>query len=138
MTSVASKVSYDISSNLLYDSMNDMIYNINDRSSDDDYTIFENSASLSIIADDEKCKKCKIHYSIITCYNCKKETCAQEDCCTLFPDKNGYISICKSCENEVISKIKPYRNTREIKYMNDYNKAIHDLNILKQAINIIY
>tara|TARA_B100002019_G_C21198314_1_gene562591 strand:- start:188 stop:601 length:414 start_codon:yes stop_codon:yes gene_type:complete len=137
MTSVA-RVSYDVSSNLLYDNINEMIYNINDRSSKDDYTIFENSASLSIIAEDEKCKKCKTHYSIITCYNCKKETCAQEQCCTLFPDKNGYISICKTCENEVISKIKPYEISKEIKYTKEYNKAVRDLNILKEAIKIIY
>lgn len=137
MTSVANQISYDINCNLLYDNINDMIYNINDRSSKDDYTVFENSASLSIIADEEKCNKCETHFTIITCYNCKKETCAQEDCTTLFPDKNGYISICKTCENEVISKIKPYKNTKEIKYANDYNKAIHDLKILKEAIDII-
>lgn len=137
MTSVANQISYDINCNLSYDNINDMIYNINDRSSKDDYTVFENSASLSIIADEVKCNKCKTHFTIITCNNCKKETCAQEDCTTLFPDKNGYISICKTCENEVISKIKPYKNIKEIKYANDYSKAIHDLKILKEAIDII-
>ena len=39
MTSVANQISYDINCNLSYDNINDMIYNINDRSSKDDYTV---------------------------------------------------------------------------------------------------
>ena len=41
---------YDRSSDLLYDQMNDIIYNLNDTSSDEDYSHFENMAANSDIS----------------------------------------------------------------------------------------
>ena len=143
MISVTSQSSYNTSSNLLYDQMNTVIYNLNDtscpvdRSLHDDYTLFENAASFSIIAEDEKCDKCKTHYSIVTCCNCQIKTCAHEECSTMFPDKNGYISVCKTCETEILTKITPYKHKNENNYNPHYIKAIRDLEILKQAIEII-
>ena len=138
--------SYNMSPNLLYDQMNEVIYDLNDQSMKDEYTLFENRASLSLIAEDEKCKECNLHFSIITCSNCKKETCGIDKCCTLFPDAKGYISICKTCENEVLSKIKPFKDTekeKEKQYIEynralyNYKKAVHELQILKRTINNI-
>lgn len=143
MISVTEQSSYNMSSNLLYDQMNNIIYNLNDTSCPkdisptDDYTVFENAASFSIIAEDEKCNKCKTHYSIVTCCNCQTKTCAHEDCSTMFPDRHGYISVCKSCENEILTKFIPYRHKNENNNDLHYIKAVHDLEILKQAIEII-
>lgn len=138
---------YNMSSNLLYDQMNEVIYDLNDHSKKDEYTLFENMASLSLICDDKKCKECNMHFSIITCSSCKKETCGIDKCTTLFPDVKGYISICKTCENEVLSKIKPYKNTdkekekQQLEYnrtLYNYKKAAHELKMFKETLNLIH
>ncbi len=138
MTTIANQRPYDRSSDLSYDQMNDIIYNLNDTSSDEDYSHFENIASLSLIAEDEKCKKCKSHYTFIICSNCKRETCANNKCCTLYPDMYGYISICKKCEKQIVKKFKPYDDNEEVKYNKEYKKAVKELHLLKLITQIIY
>jgi len=94
---------------LLYDEINNSIFNINEVPSHDNYSSMESKFSLSIISEDTKCRSCNLHYSFIRCSECKKETCGNSHCCTLFPDYYGYISICKECEQNVSNKLLPYK-----------------------------
>lgn len=114
---------------LLYDEMNKEIFNINTENIMD-YDVFESKACISIISEDEKCKKCNYNYSFITCSNCCKETCAKKDCCTLYHDYNGYISICKDCEHDILKKIKPYIEKDD----NNNNNIDLEINIIKSII----
>ena len=111
---------------LLYDEMNKEIFNINSEDAMD-YDVFESKACISIISEDEKCKKCKNNYSFITCSNCCKETCAKKHCCTLYHDYYGYMSICKDCEYNILRKLKPYIEDED-------NDVYSEINIIKSII----
>ncbi len=95
-------------SSLLYDEINNAIFDINESKNKDNYKTIESLFNLNLISENTKCKSCKNHYSFIKCKHCKNETCGEDGCCTLFPDYNGYISICKKCEKNINRKLIPY------------------------------
>lgn len=118
---------------LLYDEMNSEIFEMNSNNSND-YNLFENRASLSIISDEKKCDTCNRNYSFITCMNCKKDTCGKSKCCTLYPDMYGYISICSECETSISKKIIPYDYSYEKKIIKEHKKVANELKIIKQIL----
>ena len=120
---------------LLYDEMNNEIFNIHNNKNKD-YSLFENKASLSIISENTFCKRCNSNYSFITCNNCLRKTCAKSECCTLYEDYHGYISICKSCELTVLKKLKPcydFENEKNI-YAKEISKDIKLLSEIRKMI----
>ena len=67
----------------------------------------EITRSISNLTEMDNCNECDEKRQIVCCDKCANAVCTNSTCCILFPHHGDSVfAICKSCKNEIESKLK--------------------------------